>query len=603
MPATMQPAGLLGLLRAAPVATCFAGLALLLAALHLAGLPLNGDLDDLLKRIEVRHLVDTLDIFDRTLPGIAQPEPYATHWPWIVDLPYAVPNALLAPMIGQDAALALSGFVVPLLLLLPALYCLHRLIGAAGFARSWAVLPVACVLALRSLFEFAPGRIDYHSLQIVLLLVALVLLLRKARAAFANGLLAVLALAISLEFAAFYALVFAIVAWDFVAGGDRDGMRLGAFGTAVALGAVFLYGAIVPPDAYGAVRCDMYSMPHLTALGFAGVSLLVTAKLTAGRGTVARVAMLGVLAAIGAAMLGLLYPGCAAGPYGGLSDYVRDNQLLRIDQEKSLFARPDFVLSGNLVSATILFIGALALPVIAVAEHFRSRSRTILALFALLALVQAVLYFRTFRYLPLFSAIGLVFVIAALLPPASPLRRLAANAATIPANAARLLALPGLLLSAGLVGFHLVYTIPTEAAPAGEIADSCEMNAEPRRAWPAGARVLSPPRIGLSLLAMPGAPQVVAVPNHPGSAGIERAYRFLDPATQDPEAVLARTGSTHVAVCGWDGPPVAGLAERYPLAAALIEGRPPTWLRECPSPPGSVLRVYASGGAACPRAY
>jgi len=601
MPATMQPAGLAGWLRAAPVAMCFVGLALLLIALHLAGATLNGDLDDLLKAVEVRHLVDTLDIFDRTLPGIAQPEPYVTHWPWIVDAPYALPTALLAPMIGQDAALSLSGFVVPLLLLWPALYCLHRLIGAAGFARNWALLPVVCVLALRSLFEFAPSRIDYHSLQIVLLLATLVLLLRQTRAAaFANGLLAALALAISLEFAAFYALAIAVVAWDFVAGDDRDGTRIGAFGAALALGGAFLYGAIVPPGAYGVARCDMYSMPHLTALGFAGLSLLATAKLTGGRGVLARVAMLGTLAVAGVAMLALLYPECAAGPYGGLSDYVRDNQLLRLEQEKSLLALPDFVLSGNLASMTILFVGALALPVVAIVERCRSRPRTMLALFALLALVQAVLYFRTFRYLPLFSAIGLILVIAPLLPPASSLRRLMASSAAIPPATARLLALPGLALSVGLVGFHLVHATRTEAAPAGEIADSCDMNAEPRRAWPAGARLLSPPRIGLSLLAAPGGPQVVAVPNHPGSTGIERAYRFLDPQTTDPHAILAQTASTHVAVCGWDGPPVEGLAERYPLAAALIEGRPPAWLNLCASPPGSSLRVYAVGSAACP---
>lgn len=234
-----------------------------------------------------------------------------------------------------------------------------------------------------------------------------------------------------------------------------------------------------------------------------------------------------------------------------------------------------------------------------------SRPLVILSLFSLLALVQAIAYFRYFRYLPFFSGIGLLYVLSAVLPQASRASgglRSAFDGAARPA----LLIAPGVALAAMLGVFHLLRQPAPDLIPAAEFADDCDLSALARQSgWPAGAIVMAPPNTGIQLLSLNSGPAVIAIPQHPSAKGIERAYRFLDPATADPQSVLGESGATHVALCAWRAAPLPGLAERYPLAAALMEGRAPTWLRECQTDAASPIRLYAVGKpggafAACP---
>ena len=604
--AAAQPSGLLRLYTSSPVLFCFCAMAILTTALWSLGFQLNNDADDLLKLHEIRTLLETGNIFDRTLPGIVQPEPYVSHWPWIVDLPYAAFARLLAPFAGFEPALTLASFAVPLLLLAPALYFYNRLVTAIGFAYPAVALPLALIFAARSFFEFAPGRIDYHNLQILLLLAALVLMMSQNRlSAFVNGLLTALAIAVSAEFAPFYALVMAVYAFDWIF--DREGgqNRIIGFGLTLTAGAIGLFAAIVPPSAYAAVRCDTYSTPHVTALVAAGLSFAF-GPLLAGRrvGWPMRTAILLVFAAASAAVLAGLFPQCLASPYASIDAYVRDNMINRILQELSLFRRPDVVLSTGFLSMALLFIGALTPAVICARPEGRSRPVVILALFSLLSLALAIGYVRYYRYLPIFSGIGLIFALASLLPSAGLGRYLKSP---VPAASHRYaLILPGLVLSGAMALYHLSVKPAQAAVPAAELADGCYYSPfEPEQGWPSGAVVLSPPLIGSRFVALAEGPKVVTIPNHPSAKGIERSYRFLDPATADPRAILDASKATHVAICAWRGPPLPGLEAAYPFAAGLIEGRPPAWLRECPTKASSPLRIYSyrnadGSDAACP---
>ncbi|WP_224690595.1 hypothetical protein [Mesorhizobium sp. BH1-1-4] len=604
--AAARPSWLPGLYTSSPVLFCFFGMAILMTALWSLGFRLNNDADDLLKLHEIRTLLETGNIFDRTLPGIVQPEPYVSHWPWIVDLPYASFSRLFAPFAGSEPALMLACFAVPLLLLAPALYFYNRLMTAIGFAYPAVAFPLALMFAARTFFEFAPGRIDYHNLQILLLLAALVLMLSRSRlSAFVNGVLTALAIAISSEFAPFYALVMAVYAFDWIF--DREGgeNRIAGFGLALTAGAIGLFAAIVPPSAYDAVRCDTYSTPHVTALAAAGLSFAIV-PLLAGRrgGWPMRTAILLAFAAASAVALAKLYPQCLASPYAPLDAYVRDNMINRILQELSLFRRPDVVLSTDFFSMALLFIGALAPAVICAKPQGRSRPIVILALFSLLSLALAIGYVRYYPYLPIFSGIGLIFALASLLPNTRLGRYLKSP---VPAASNRYaLILPGLVLSGAMLLYHLSVKPSEAVVPAAEFADSCfSSRFEPKQNWPSGAVVLSPPLIGARFVALAEGPKVVTIPNHPSAKGIERSYRFLDPATADPRAILDASKATHVAICAWRGPPLPGLEAAYPFTAGLIEGRPPTWLRECPTDASSSLRIYSyrnadGSDAACP---
>lgn len=579
------------------VLLAWAAMVLLLSALWAAGHFPNGDVDDLLKAREVRLLLDTGDIFDRTLPGILQPEPFVSHWPWIVDLPYAAAAFALRPLTGEDSALAIAFFAVPLLLLAPTLMLLYRIIERLGFAYPAVVLAVSALPMLRTVGEFQPGRIDYHNLQMLLLVASVWLMLAPGRfPAIANGIVTAVAFATGLELAFFFALVLAIHAFEFIRRSAEAGQRLQAFGIGLACAAVLLHVALTAPSAYGQALCDRYSSPLALALVCAGVSFAVVPVFCGRAGSATRAIALAVFAVLSAVAVASMFPHCLDGPYAGLPDYVRDHWLGRLDQEKSLLARPDFVLSGDMLYLAVAIVGALASAVAAWTASGRDRSWTIYSLFAVLAVIHAVVYFRYLRFLPLFAGPGLAYALQALLPPHT--ARWLAGRVGVPPGRRVVVVVPGLALCAGLIVFHAVVAPEARTFEAAEFAEACDLDGLPAYRWPAGARVMAPPLVGIRLFSTSSPPDVVAVPFHTGARGIERAYRFLDPATPDARAIAVEAQATHVAVCAWRGRQLIRYEQDFPLAAGLVQGRPPEWLTECAVGPRARLRIYALATAA-----
>jgi len=576
---------------------------ILLTAMWMAGHSPHGDVDDLLKAREVRLLVDTGDIFGRTIPGILQPEPFVSHWPWIVDLPYAAVALVLRPFTGEPAALSAAFFAVPLLLLAPTLVLLRSIVGRLGFDHPDIVFLVSALPLLGMVGEFEPGRIDYHNLQMLLLAACVRLLLAPGlRTALLNGVLAALAMAIGLELALFFLLVMAILSLEFVFGGRDAARRLQAYGLGLAAAAGGLFFVVVSPANYGVAFCDRYASPLTLALIAAGCSFIAVPALAGRAGPAGRIALLAACAAASATVLAALFPECLAGPYGALPDYVRGNWLARLDQEKSLFARPDFVLSNDMAYKGLAMVGALASLGAAWALRWRDRAWTIQCLFAVLATAHAVLYFRYLRFVPMFAGPGLAYALALALPPG--LGRWLAGTASRASTVRLAPLMPGLALVAALVGFHLVVRPQDARLDAVETAAACDLSKLGTYRWPAGARVLAPPLVGIYLTDRSSV-DVVAVPFHAGAPGIERAYRFFDPATADPQGVAREAAATHVAVCAWRGQRLQRLESAFPLTAALIQGQPPVWLSQCPDAPSALLRVYGITGAdgkapACP---
>jgi hypothetical protein len=394
------------------------------------------------------------------------------------------------PFIGEAAALKLAAFAVPLLLLFATLALYRRVMAALGFERSELAFFATLMLAMQTLFEFAPGRIDYHNVQILFLLAVVALTLtRSGLAAATNGAVIALALGTSVEFALFFALAMAVYAVEFIAGEEGAGRRLGLFGAALAGMALLVYPATVAPGSYGAAACDSYSEPHLLALLFAGTSFVAAA--IAGRKIVhplLRAALIAFPAVCGLLLLARLFPECLAGPYAGLSPYLRQVWFVDIGQERSFFGRPDFVLSSGMVSVAMAFIGATAPALVAVFGRCRNRGLVIFALFSLLAMAQSILYFRYLRYLTLFAGPGLLLVASAVLPGLRKSGGLLAGrfAGIIPRPL--VMVAPGLLVSAALVVFHLKTPAPAYMPAAASVAGSCYSDAIDARAWPQGCK-------------------------------------------------------------------------------------------------------------------
>ena len=56
----------------------------------LDGVNFLGDIDDDLRAVQIRLLVEGGAWFDRTIPMIQMPEAYISPWSRLVDLPYAI---------------------------------------------------------------------------------------------------------------------------------------------------------------------------------------------------------------------------------------------------------------------------------------------------------------------------------------------------------------------------------------------------------------------------------------------------------------------------------------------------------------------------------
>lgn len=594
------------------------------SACWFVGVSPNGDFDDLLKFQKLRSFLDSDLWFDSVVSGVLQPEPFHSHWVRILDVPYALFAWLIEPLAGQPTALTVTTFLVPLLLLLPALACYRKIVGAFGFEQPGIAFIFIVLLAMRAFFEFAPGRIDYHNVQILFLLASITLTLSASdRAAAANGALIALALATSVEFALPFALTMAIYAAEFISGRDGASRRLGLFGAGLVVVPLLVYPAVVAPVDYGTAACDTYSAPQLLALVIAGASFTAAGVIggrrqlapgrTGGPSTTSRSAepsrilarglLIAIPAAAGVALLVHLFPECLAGPYAGLGGYLRDTWLLDIRQERSFLSRPDFVLSFDIAGAAVMFVGGTATAVMVAAGGCRDRRFVVMALFALVAVAQALLYFRYLRYLPLFAGPGVLFAVAATVPGLRTGGLIVSGfSRAIPSSIAMLA--PGVLLAAALVVFHLSAPASAGAGTAASFAGSCLFDELDVHGWPRGARIMAPPDVGIRLLPDIADAAVIAVPFHTGVPGLQRSYRFLDPTTGDPRAVLDESQATHVAICAWRSEPSAALERRYPFAAGLMEGGAPDWLVECPTGSSTPLRIYRypsrPGGQSCP---
>lgn len=573
-----------------------------LSALLMLGISPNGDGDDLLKMQEIRHAMTGPSLFDRTIPGVSQPEPMISHWPWIADAPYALVAWPLQHVLGLETALQAAAFVVPLLLLGTALTVLYRTFDALDFSWPGAILIVAAFVSLTSLAEFQPGRIDYHNIQMLLLCVVVLATIRGgARCAAVCGGAMALSFAISSEIAPFLMVPMGWFTLRMLSNQKAAAQEVRAFGLALGIGALIAFLGVTLPQGGDFTACDRYAAPHLLALGGAGLTFLLAGSLPASGAL--RVGVIAIGGAISAAALLVIFPNCLDGPYGALSPYLRETWLQNIEQEMSLFAAPDALSGGRFGKLALAFLGAGAVVMRACRDRGAERAWLVLAVYCAIGLVLSLFYVRYLRFLPLLATPGFVLILRAALPADFSTQKWLGLKGPGMAIPAWLLAAPAIALI-GLVLAVRAITPPQDAPLTGiDVASACSSTKFDDLIWPSGSRVMAPPAIAVAMLGRPGTPLVVAVPFHTVGPGVERTYRFFDPATSDPERWLAESQATNVAVCRIDGDLPAKIMTDFPHAAGLAVGRPPEWLTECP-PKGSGLRVYRHAGSpieTCPQ--
>lgn len=528
----------------------------------------SGDIDDLLREVEIRNFVDGAGWFDLSVPRVWMPEVYVAPWSRLVDLPYALIVWSLQPFVGSEAAFSTAFNLWPPVMaafyVLAVVATLRRLLPRASDL-PLAMLVAVPVLSAISIWEFAPGRIDHHNMQILLLAVLLYGISRwDYRGGWVAGIAVAVSFAVGLEAMPVLAaaLLGVCVAWIAGAAGSRA-MLLG-LGLSAAMSALSLAAALIAPQNYLVMHSDAFSAPYVVALvGFGLVSASICLCVPGRWDWRARSAAFAVGGIFVVATVLVLYPAMIDGPLPMISGLARTYWFDRIDQEKGLigvFSTIDQRATGQM--PVLVGLVALSMPIAWRAARRSRPALPVIFAIAAAAFLMACFTTRFLRIAPGVVAILFPFAMIYLVSPDFARRGkqlLVAGVAT-------------LFLLAGVRIFIIL--------PAPKVFDAfdyfvmydCRNDDFSRLdALPAG-RMITAPSLGLRILHRNN-PQlaVSAIPFHRASPAMTNALQIMMGRRLSDNAALV-AGYDYLALCRM--PRGLPNEQAMPLLADLLAGKP-----------------------------
>lgn len=464
----------------------------------------------------------------------------AMHWSRLPDL---IPAAMLRAGLGEPAMLI--GW--PALTFAAFLFVIARLARAIGARPIDSV--VLAALAYPATTLFAPGRIDHHGLQMLLLaMFALGLVSARERAGGAlAGIAAALSLGIGMETAPVLVVGIGVAALGWV---RSAGPRLAATAAALLL-ALTLLALVLAPGDWGSAPCDGFARASWRA-GSIGAAMLLLLGYSGPRLPSPRARLIAAMA-IGAATIAavaLFVPACLS-PYGAVDPALAKLWLTEVGEAQPLFAADPRWAIGY------VGVGVVAL----VAAGIAARSWPSLTLAALVAAGLAV------TLLQLRGA----YAAAAL---AGPLVALALDHARV---VSPLAALPVWIAGAGIAWPLAAAALPVRWPPGtGPACDTIDQ-ARAMAALPPG-RVLGPVDLGPWLL-VATRHHAIAAPYHRNTAGNLAIYRLFAADGKAARGIAASVRADYVVACP---AAIAAMRSGAGFGAALVSGRSPLWLEATP---------------------
>lgn len=496
------------------------------------------------------------------------------HWSRLPDLVPAAIITLLRPLIGVHAAEVAAVVIWPLALFGAALALVAAITRKlAPEAARTAIIVAGVAYPVTTLF--APGRIDHHGLQIVLVLVAVRALL--AAPGWVSGIVAGVATGASLITGMEMAPVLSLVSLSVWVGwwlgrggapGQLAGLGTGLSGT-LALGAT-----IFATTEWAYAACDSFTSTVWMAAQIGAVAALVLGLATPLLGTkslrAAASLMIGGMVAL--PLLPIAH-GCA-NPYGAVDPLVARLWLEHVGEAQSLFVAP--------IATAVAYAGLLVAGIAATLWQLRRGPQSSWTM--LLALQLAALAVACFELRGVYA--GVILGTPAL------------AVAIGEARARGALWLAGAWLgSAGML-----YPIAAQAfAPTGTPSAAC--NPQAALAALPTATVMAPIDVGAYAIAA-GPHRMIAAPYHRNNAGNAAMYRFFLGTPDAAQAIAARWRVDYVLLCPSDFGEVDRATTRDPhrLLAQLRRGAAPDWLTPIATAPGAKLWRVAPRLREAPRA-
>ncbi|MEQ1768281.1 MAG: hypothetical protein ABL879_00420 [Devosia sp.] len=546
-----------------------------------ANTPLILDTDDAMRLTVVHDFLNGQGWYDPVQHRLNVPYGAEIHWSRLIDLPLAGLLWVLRLFpVNADVALA---YVWPLFLLLILLWVCGRLairLGGPDTALPAMLLPAFSIITMA---EFAPGRLDHHSVQIILgfvLVISVIEALERPRVAMVAGCAAALSVAIAIEglpMVAAAAVAFGL-AW---VGARRHAVALRDFGLSFALASLLALAVSLPPERWFLPLYDQISIVYVGAALCCGAAFLALSVLPLER-WMARLACGVVAGGLVAGIVLYAWRGLLTGPYGALDPWLQSNWIDRISEAQpwwvSLMGDPTYpigVLVPVVTAAGVigwqalrrqgaergvwllygLFLGvALAVMLLQIRA---ARMATPLAIPACAVLIVSAraLYVARPRPLPTVGLLGSWFISASIV----------------------------VTLAAGLI----VMAFPAyDEATTDNFRVSRQQCLQPKAftelaALPP-ARLMTPIDLGSHvLLYTPHA--VVSAPYHRNAQGVLDTFRFFNQPIDDARGILDARDITLLAICP-SMAEVRGMVDYTPdsFVALYAQGKLPPWLQRVP---------------------
>lgn len=547
------------------------------------------DTDDAMRLVQVRAWLDGQGWFDLVAHRLHPPAGLLMHWSRVVDVPLGGLIRFFECFTDAARAETLARLAFPLALQLALIAAVIQLGLITAGAR--AGLPAA-VLVVASGFmfgQFQPGRIDHHAPQIVLLVGMTAAVLRSldpGRAWTAALTAAALAtsLAISLENLPFAAVIVAVLPLAWVVRPDLARAPMRWFAVGLAISSPLVFAATVPPARYGDPVGDAYSIVHVTASLLGSLGLLILGALTPRLRSAPRRAGCLVLAAVLiAGITTVAFPTCLHGPYAAMDPLLNRLWLSHVSEALPLLASA----RSNPSTATVMFCpllaGALACLVAVRREAGVARLRWAVILALILVGIAGTFWeIRVASSAQPLALMGGVWAVAR-----------ASAWAEQHGSRWRAAAVVALLMAFAPLSWAMVTPSPSAANTADARAgQACESPAAVSSlATLPVATVFAPIDDGAYILVhTPHA--VVAAPYHRNGAGNRTVLDGFLAAPDAAAPIVRATGARYVVLCPGEGE-LSILTREAPggLAAALLAGASPSWLRPVPLS-GTPFRAY-----------
>jgi hypothetical protein len=561
-----------------------------------ATVPLISDTDDAMRLVVVRDFLNGQNWFDHTQYRLNTPFGAQIHWSRFVDLPIAALMLLVTPIAGGMTQ-TIVAYVWPAILLVCLLYLTARLVlGLVGPA---GLLPAMILPALSPaiMAEFSPGRMDHHSIQIiltVLIIFSTIEALARPRFAILAGIASATAIAIGTECLPIIVAVVLVFGLIHVFHPERNG-TVRSFGVSFALAALAHLALAWPPEIWFVPACDAISIVYVLAAVGVGIAFtLLTILPTSARPPLVRLGAAVVLGGLLLAGLIIAFPQCLKGPYAALDPWLVENWLNQITEAapiwKSFASVPAYVIAVSV--APLVALGVIAFN-IWTSRGNRREQWLILGLFLAFALVVMIVQIRGTR------------IAAIIAIPAGCWLIVAARARYVASGRIRdalglvasWLAFAGIALLIAING--VLALVPNERTISPEIASTDTDKAaclQPAAFDDLAAlppeRIMTPIDLGAHMLLFTPH-SVVAAPYHRNQQGVRDAFDFFNLPIEDARHILDERGISLVVTCpamqemhGLD------IASARSFVKLVGKGELPSWLHDV-SLPGTPLKVYA----------